>query len=102
MLTIDYGDTMPILYHRRPQGSLRGYAAHQLLSGAEIYQAPGRCDITADVNFSDLQAWGESLSWGCIPPSKLATFLGPELPPRFQSAAEAFQILEQSRHADTR
>jgi len=101
MLTIDYGDTMPALYHRRPQGTLRGYAAHQVLTGTEIYQAPGRCDLTADVNFSDLQAWGESLSWGCLPPSKLAAFLGPNLPPRFQSAAEAFQIFQQSPHANT-
>ena len=96
MLTIDYGDTMPTLYHRRPQGSLRGYAAHQLLSGAEIYQAPGRCDITADVNFSDLEAWGNNPGWTLISRSNLADFLAPGLPLRFQAAAAAFQTLEQS------
>jgi SAM-dependent MidA family methyltransferase len=96
MLTIDYGDTMPALYHRRPQGSLRGYAAHQLLTGTEIYQAPGRCDLTADVNFSDLEVWAQREGWRCLIPSRLADFLGPDLPPRFQSAAEAFRILEQS------
>jgi SAM-dependent MidA family methyltransferase len=101
MLTIDYGDTMPALYHRRPQGSLRGYAAHQLLTGVEIYQAPGRCDLTADVNFSDLKAWGERGGWECLLASRLADFLGPDLPPRFQSAAEAFRILVQSPHANS-
>lgn len=96
LLTIDYGNTMPALYHRRPQGSLRGYAAHQLLSGAEIYQAPGRCDITADVNFSDLEAWGNDSGWTQISRSNLADFLAPGLSPRFQAAATAFQSLEQS------
>jgi SAM-dependent MidA family methyltransferase len=97
MLTIDYGDTMPMLYHRRPAGSLRGYAAHQVLSGADIYQAPGRCDITADVNFSDLEAWGEKTGLRKISHSNLADFLSPPLPARFQSAAEAFRVLEQTR-----
>ena len=99
MLTIDYGDTMPTLYHRRPQGTLRGYAAHQLLTGAQIYQAPGRCDLTADVNFSDLEAWGNNLGWARISHSNLASFLAPRLTTRFQAAAAAFQIVEQSPHA---
>jgi SAM-dependent MidA family methyltransferase len=34
MLTIDYGDTMPGLYHRRPAGTLRAYIAHQMLAGS--------------------------------------------------------------------
>ena len=63
MLTIDYGDTMPGLYHRRTAGTIRGYAHHQRLTGLEIYQAPGRLDLTADVNYSDLQKWGEDLGW---------------------------------------
>lgn len=97
MLTIDYGDTIPTLYHRRPAGSLRGYAAHQVLSGPDIYLAPGRCDITADVNFSDLEAWGEKTGLRQISHSSLADFLGPNLPTRFRSAAEAFRVLEQRR-----
>jgi SAM-dependent MidA family methyltransferase len=96
MLTIDYGDTMPALYHRRPAGSLRGYAAHQVLTGTEIYQAPGRCDLTADVNFSDLEIWGEQQGWRCLSHSTLADFLAPHLPTRFQAAAEAFRVFEQS------
>jgi len=98
MLTIDYGTAMPDLYHRRPAGSLRGYAAHQILSSSGIYQAPGRCDITADVNFSDLEAWGEKNGLRNISCSSLADFLSPNLPPRFQSAAEAFRVLEQGRN----
>lgn len=96
MLTIDYGETMPALYHRRPAGSLRGYAAHQVLTGADIYQAPGRCDLTADVNFSDLETWGERLGWRRLSHSTLADFLAPNLPTRFQAAAEAFRVFEQS------
>ncbi len=96
MLTIDYGDTMPALYHRRPAGSVRGYAAHQVLHGEDIYQAPGRCDLTADVNFSDLETWGEQQGWRCVSHSSLANFLAPKLPTRFQTAAQAFRVLEQS------
>lgn len=63
MLTVDYGDHFPQLYHRRPQGTLRAYLLHQRLVGAELYQNMGRQDITADVNFSDLLHWGEALGW---------------------------------------
>ncbi len=58
LLTIDYGGLADQLYVRRPRGSLRGYLNHHLLQGMELYRAWGRCDLTADVNFSDLMAWG--------------------------------------------
>lgn len=96
ILTIDYGDTMPRLYHRRPAGSLRAYVAHQVLNGNDIYQAPSRCDLTADVNFSDLEVWGEQLGWRCVSHSTLTKFLASKLPSRFQTATEAFRVLEQS------
>jgi SAM-dependent MidA family methyltransferase len=54
MLTIDYGDTCPALYFRRPQGTLRAYAHHQRLEGLDVYAGFGTRDLTADVNFSDL------------------------------------------------
>lgn len=57
MLTIDYGDTVEKLYHRRPCGSLRAYFMHQRLVGAAVFQNVGLQDITADVNFTDLTAW---------------------------------------------
>jgi len=57
MLTIDYGATTEALYHRRPRGSLRAYLLQQRLEGPAIYDNPGRQDLTADVNFTDLQNW---------------------------------------------
>ena len=63
MLAIDYGDTFPGLYHRRPNGTLRAYLLHQRLEGQAVYQNTGRQDITADVNFTDLQAWCARLGW---------------------------------------
>ena len=55
MLTIDYGDTCPVLYVRRPGGTLRAYAHHQRVEGHDVYAGFGLRDLTADVNFSDLQ-----------------------------------------------
>ena len=57
MLTIDYGDEVQRLYHRRPRGSIRGYLAQQRIEGPGIYQNIGRQDLTCDINFSDLIAW---------------------------------------------
>lgn len=54
LVTIDYGELVEKLYYRRPQGSLRGYKAHNMLSVDELPPLTGHCDITADVNFSDL------------------------------------------------
>jgi len=95
MLTIDYGDIMPALHHRRLLGSMRGYAAHQRLTGPDIYQAPGRCDLTADVNFSDLEKWGLALGWGTLTHSTLDKFMGAELDARFQAASRAFRAILQ-------
>jgi SAM-dependent MidA family methyltransferase len=57
MLAIDYGNTLPDIYHRRPHGTLRAYLMQQRLEGHEVYQNVGRQDITADVNFTDVRAW---------------------------------------------
>ena len=57
MLTIDYGAPIEMLYHRRPRGSVRAYFMQQRLEGPAIYENPGRQDLTADVNFTDLQRW---------------------------------------------
>lgn len=62
MVTIDYGELNDTLYHRRPAGTLRGYKAHQLLSAEELPALAGHCDITADINFSDLM----DLASSCI------------------------------------
>ena len=57
MLTIDYGSEIGSLYHRRPRGSVRAYLLQQRLEGPAIYGNPGRQDLTADVNFTDLHRW---------------------------------------------
>lgn len=59
MVTIDYGELSDSLYYRRPAGTLRGYKAHTLLSRQEIPALAGHCDITADVNFTDLRRLAE-------------------------------------------
>ena len=63
MLTLDYGDLFPALYHRRPRGTARAYLMHQRLDGMEIYQNPGRQDITSDINFTDIREWSAGLGW---------------------------------------
>jgi len=60
MLTIDYGATADNLYHRHPRGTLRAYLFHQRLEGLDIYQNPGRQDLTTDVNFTDLMDWSRN------------------------------------------
>lgn len=57
MLAIDYGDTFPNVYFRRPHGTLRAYLLHQRLEGADVYANAGRQDITCDINFTDVQNW---------------------------------------------
>lgn len=101
MLTIDYGDRMPGLYHRRPRGTIRGYALHQLLTGSDLYMAPGRCDLTADVNFDDLERWGTQAGWLTHSHTSLRDFLGTTLPtkrenPRLSEAGQAFRALLQA------
>jgi SAM-dependent MidA family methyltransferase len=70
MLTIDYGDVFPQVYHRQRWGTVRAYFMQQRLAGPQVYENMGRQDITADVNFTDVIAWGESLGWRT---EKLAT-----------------------------
>lgn len=80
MITIDYGARAADLLHRRPQGTLRGYFHHQLVTGPEIYLRAGHQDLTADVNFTDLTRW--AAPWADSPKlESQATFLAPHLDP---------------------
>ena len=102
MLTVDYGATMPGLYHRRPSGSLRAYAHHQRLTGADVYGSFGHRDITADVNFTDLENWGKTLGWKTVSLDTLTDFVRRQCPrialnDQFAEAGNAFQALLQSR-----
>lgn len=60
LLLFDYGDPIETLYDRRPNGTVRGYAHHQRLEGADLYANAGLADVTADVNFTDVMAWAEA------------------------------------------
>lgn len=76
MLTVDYGDLFPALYHRHPQGTLRAYLLHQRLNGTDIYQNIGRQDITADINFTDYRKWTQAFGWDEITFQDQASFIG--------------------------
>ena len=103
MLTIDYGGPAETLYHRRPGGTVRAYLFHQRLEGLEIHANPGRQDLTADVNYSDLAAWSEP--WLVTEPLRsfgefLAGAGGPLADPH--GAGGAFQVLEQMPRPDAK
>jgi SAM-dependent MidA family methyltransferase len=66
MLTIDYGDTFPLLYRGRQNGTLRAYLKHERLEGTDIYANVGQQDLTADVNFTELQHWGEQVGFESV------------------------------------
>ncbi|MES2475841.1 MAG: class I SAM-dependent methyltransferase [Verrucomicrobiota bacterium] len=102
LLTIDYGAESDVIYQRRPHGTLRAYLLHQRLDGPAIYQNSGRQDITADVNFTDLQEW--SRPW--VSAQSLITFgdflhaHSGALPAGFaekNGAGDAFLVLDQKR-----
>lgn len=92
MLTIDYGATAETLYHRRPRGTVRGYLLQQRLEGPAIYENPGRQDLTADVNFTDLQNW--SRPW--VSEQQVVNF-GEFLQGALDDCGLAFLVLDQRR-----
>ena len=67
VLTIDYGDHFPQLYHRQPNGTARGYFHHVRVEGKDLYTRMGQQDLTADVNFTDLENWGLEAGWSNEP-----------------------------------
>lgn len=94
MLTVDYGDLFPALYHRRPRGTLRAYLLQQRLEGREIYRNAGRQDITADVNFSDYRQWASSLGWEETFYGTQAAWLRRQLPSPRNAPRDAFVMDE--------
>ncbi len=101
MLTIDYGGRPADIYFRRPGGTLRGYLHHQRLTAAELYPLMGRCDVTVDVNFTDLLQWGEAAGLTTVECVSQRDFVwrrsGVEGESLYRewAAAEAFQCLVQ-------
>ncbi len=107
LLTIDYGDAMPALYHRRPRGTLRAYFHQQRYEGAEVYHRFGKQDLTADVNFTDLRAWTEHCGWRTLALTTQTEFLSAHGAVRtglhdaqladHTGAGGAFKVLEQEK-----
>lgn len=77
MITVDYGDTYPEIYHRRPHGTIRAFLLHQNITGPAIYENVGHQDLTADVNFTDLMGWGEELGLETLSLETQNAFLTP-------------------------
>ncbi|MBK8094407.1 MAG: SAM-dependent methyltransferase [Verrucomicrobiaceae bacterium] len=90
MLTIDYGDEFPALYHRRPGGTLRAYFMHQRLYWPDLLQNAGRMDLTADINFTDYRAWCRELGWEEISYQTMAQWAGAG---ESDGAGDAFKCL---------
>lgn len=95
MLTIDYGDLFPALYHRRPNGTLRAYLLQQRLEGPSIYENPGRQDLTADVNFTDYRAWAQALGWEEAAYGTQADFIKARISAQVSDKASAY-LLDQN------
>jgi SAM-dependent MidA family methyltransferase len=90
MLTVDYGDVFPALYHRRPRGTLRAYLLQQRLEGDAIYENPGRQDLTADVNFTDYRHWAGILNWQEVSYGTQAEFIRARTARETKSGADSF------------
>lgn len=109
MVTIDYGELNDTLYHRRPAGTLRGYKAHQLLPTEELFAATGmagHCDITADVNFTDLITLAQACAGDVVQYMSQRDYLSPLADPNSEAdrhliavpgAGDHFNVLLQHR-----
>lgn len=104
-LIIDYGAEVGELYERRPRGTLRGYFRHERIEWPEVCYRVGQQDLTADVNFSDLQQWARELGWEVRQFRKLDEFLcrylqGQKLHlgEQLEAGLRAFCVLELAKH----
>lgn len=75
MLTIDYGGREASQYHRKRLGTLRAFWRQQCFTGSAIYSRFGQQDLTADVNFTDLETWGGEFGWETLKMQTLAEWL---------------------------
>ncbi len=97
LLTIDYGGRdWPSIYTPKPAGTMRGYHQQRRIEGGAIYQRFGQQDLTADVNFGEIQKWGEAQGLQTIELNDLARFFEAyDAPVERVEAAEAFLVLHQ-------
>lgn len=92
LLTVDYGGVASGIYHRRPYGTLRAYFQHLPLHGAEVFARAGHQDLTADVNFTDLQTWGDQLGLATSFLLSQREFIDRYAPGAVKNAAEEFLV----------
>ena len=99
MLTIDYGDEYPAVYHRRPRGTIRGYCHHlHFESGPDVYARFGRQDLTTDIDFTDLITSSERCKLRARPLQSqgdfIRDFLGDKgkAPPHLGEVRTAFKV----------
>lgn len=101
LLTIDYTPTDP----RQLDGTLRGYFLQDRLTGVNLYQNAGHIDLTADVEFDDLDNWGKALNLRTLKRQKQSEYLRPFVASSAQDcfltdvdgAGSAFEILLQEK-----
>lgn len=93
-LIIDYGGAASELFgpHRR-EGTVLAYRGHRVVP--DVLAAPGRQDLTAHVDFSDLERVAEQLGLAVLGRTNLAAFLvGTGLEERLRRAQEEASSLE--------
>ena len=54
LLSFDYGLPRETVFHQRPEGTGRTYAAHTM--GSDLLASPGQCDITCHLIWEELEA----------------------------------------------
>lgn len=101
LLTVDYGGSPAEIYHRRPRGTVRAYAQQTRCEGAEVFQNPGRRDLTADVNFDDLLAAGARTGFENVSLTTQREFLQTHLPDFEADSDPALQFLADPLGAGT-
>jgi SAM-dependent MidA family methyltransferase len=92
ILTIDYGGRPEEIYWRRPGGTVRGYFQQERLQGIDIFRRAGYQDLTADVNFVDLQAWGDSVGLKTVDYLTQREFVGRWNPSSLKGADRATEF----------
>ena len=110
ILTIDYGGGPDEIYRRRPDGTLRGYFRQERIEGSGVFHRAGQQDLTADVNFVDLQLWGSSFGLSTVdyltqrefvtrwfPKALLKATTATAFTLREDGAGTAFKVLHQRR-----
>lgn len=104
MLTVDYGGLPQEVLERRLGGTLRAYFQQQRLEGPAVYTNAGFQDLTCDVNFEDLQKWGQELGLQTTSYQTQREFLNSCAPEKSEDhfliskdgAGNAFKVLTQS------